>query len=72
MLEFGRKDIAMPTDRSSRPTPHDGGHDTKTYSPQEVRQGRIILRKSWQRALFIVGLIGIVVLAVLWRVLGRY
>ena len=61
----------MPTDRSSRPTPRDDS-DAKTYSPQEVRQGRIILRKPWQRALFIVGLIGIVVLAVLWRVLGGY
>lgn len=62
----------MPTDRSSRPTSRDGGPDAKTYSPQEARQGRIILRKPWQRALFIAGLIGIVVLAVLWRVLGGY
>jgi hypothetical protein len=71
-LEFGRKDNAMPTDRSSRSTPRDGDSDAKTYSPQEVRQGRIILRKPWQRALFVVGLVGFVVLAVLWHVLGGY
>jgi hypothetical protein len=70
MLDFGRKDSAMPTDGSSRTASRDRDSDAKTYSPQEVRQGRIILRKSWQRALFVIGLIGIVVLAVLWRVLG--
>jgi hypothetical protein len=70
-FEFGRKDIAMPTDRSSRSTSRDGP-DAKTYSPQEARQGRIILRKPWQRALFVVGLVGFVVLAVLWHVLGGY
>lgn len=37
-------------------------------SAQKARQGEIILRKPWQRAVFIAGLIGIVVLAVLMRI----
>jgi hypothetical protein len=37
-------------------------------SAEKARQGQIILRKPWQRAVFIAGLIGIVVLAVLMRI----
>lgn len=36
-------------------------------SAEKARQGEIILRKRWQRAVFIAGLFGIVVLAVLMR-----
>lgn len=37
-------------------------------SAQKARQGEIILRKPWQRAVFIAGLIGIVALAALMRI----
>lgn len=39
-------------------------------SAQKARQGEIILRKPWQRVMFIAGLVGIVVLAVLVRIFG--
>jgi len=38
------------------------GRGPKTYSAERVRQGQIILRKPWQRAVFIAGLAGCVVL----------
>lgn len=40
-------------------------HDraAKTYSAQEVRQGDIILKKPWQRAVFIAGLVGAILFA---------
>jgi len=34
----------------------------RTYSAEKVRQGEIILKRPWQRAVFISGLSGIVVL----------
>lgn len=37
----------------------------KTYEANDVRQGEIILRKPWQRVLFIAGLVGGVVIAAL-------
>lgn len=37
-------------------------------SAQKARQGEIILRRPWQRAVFIAGLIGIVALAALMRI----
>jgi hypothetical protein len=35
----------------------------KSYPAQKARQGEIILKSSWQRAVFIAGLVGLVVLA---------
>lgn len=39
-----------------------GGNAMRTYSAEKVRQGEIILKRPWQRAVFISGLSGIVVL----------
>jgi len=33
------------------------------YPAEKARQGEIILKSSWQRAIFIAGLVGFVVLA---------
>jgi hypothetical protein len=46
----------------SRPVPR-GDHADRTYSAQDVRQGEIILKRPWQRAVFILGLAGAVALA---------
>jgi hypothetical protein len=43
----------MATERNGRPT----------YSGQDVRQGEIILRTRTRRIIFIAGLVGIVILA---------
>jgi len=51
------------TDRPEQPT----------YSAQEARGGEIILRRRWQRVVFIAGLAGAVVLAFVLAVLaGAY
>jgi len=39
--------------------------DEQHYSAEKARQGEIILRKPWQRAIFIAGLVGFVLLAIL-------
>lgn len=41
------------------------------YRSEDVRQGEIILRRPWQRALFAVGLAGGAVLAVLLAMFAR-
>ena len=38
-------------------------NERRTYSAEEVRQGEIILRTRTRRLIFIAGLIGLVVLA---------
>ncbi len=43
------------------------GHD---YSARDVRQGEIILKRPWQRAVFILGLAGAVLLALVFAVYG--
>ena len=49
----------------------DGNQHHPTYRAEDVRQGTIILKKPWQRAVFIAGLgagfIVIIVVAVLVR-----
>lgn len=40
----------------SQPIPT--GDPARTFSAQDVRQGEIILKRSWQRAVFILGLAG--------------
>jgi hypothetical protein len=45
---------------ADEPAPPD---DRPHYSVEEVRQGEIILRKRWQRIVFIAGLVGMVLLA---------
>ncbi|ESR23144.1 hypothetical protein [Lutibaculum baratangense] len=41
----------------------------KTYSAESVRQGTIILRSRQRRAIFLAGLVGMVVLVLLFAVL---
>ncbi len=40
------------------------------YSGRDVRQGDIVLRKPWERGVFIAGLVGAVVLAVVIVLIG--
>lgn len=39
-----------------------------TYPAEKARQGEIILRKPWQRALFIVGLAGFAIVALVTQI----
>lgn len=39
--------------------------DTPTYSATQARGGEIILRKRWERLVFIAGLVGFVLLAII-------
>jgi hypothetical protein len=41
--------------------------DPKTYPAEKARQGKIVLRQRWQRIVFIVGLAGLLLLALLLR-----
>jgi len=50
---------------SKRQNPDDMKKHPPTFSAQDARQGEIILRKHWQRWVFIAGLVGIVLLALL-------
>ena len=42
------------------------------YSAQQVRQGDIVLRKPWQRRVFIAGLVATVVLAIVLMLVGAH
>jgi hypothetical protein len=44
----------------------------KFYSAEKVRQGVIILRKRWQRIVFVAGLVGAVLLALFVSVRGGH
>jgi hypothetical protein len=46
--------------------------ETRDYPAEKARQGEIILRKPWQRAVFIAGLAGAVILALVARILGAW
>ncbi|HWK68014.1 MAG TPA: peptide ABC transporter permease [Rhizobiaceae bacterium] len=46
------------------------GSKQPTYDAEKVRQGEIILRTRTRRVIFISGLVGIVVLALLIALLG--
>ena len=51
----------------------DAGRDAShVYSADEVRQGEIILKRPWQRMVFIAGLAGAVLLALILRFAGAY
>lgn len=43
--------------------PHSSG--PRTYPAEKARQGEIILKRPWQRVVFIAGLVGFLVLALL-------
>jgi len=42
------------------------------YSAQQVRQGDIVLRRPWQRGVFIAGLVGAMVLALALVLIGAH
>lgn len=44
--------------------------DRIVMSAEEARQGGILLRRRWQRLVFIAGLVGFVILAVVLRILA--
>lgn len=54
----------------------DQAHQTpkspKFYSAEKVRQGTIVLRKRWQRVVFIAGLVGSVLLALFVSIRGGH
>ena len=49
----------MRQERSEQP-----GQERIVRSAEEARQGRIVLRRRWQRTVFVAGLVGMAVLAV--------
>ena len=52
-------------------TKSQSNHDTgPVYSAREVRQGDIVMRKPWERGVFIAGLVGAVVLALVLVLVG--
>jgi hypothetical protein len=44
----------------------------KVYSAEKVRQGDIILRKPWQRIVFLLGLVIPFVLLLIWLVVRHW
>jgi hypothetical protein len=46
-------------------------HTDKEYPAEKARGGQIILRKRWQRVVFIAGLAGAVILGFVFALLGR-
>ena len=59
--------VDQPTNSSEPRTPAD---EPPHYSAEAVRGGEIILRGRWQRLVFIAGLVGFGILAVLVTVAG--
>jgi hypothetical protein len=46
-------------------------HETgPVYSARDMRQGDIVLRKPWERGVFIAGLVGVVVVALVLVLIG--
>ena len=45
-------------------------HEPRTYPAEKARQGEIILKHNWQRAVFIAGLVGFLVLTLAFSFLG--
>jgi hypothetical protein len=56
--------MADPRHEPGREPEHDGSGVKKTAT--NARQGDIVLRRPWQRVVFIVGLVGIVLAFVIW------
>jgi hypothetical protein len=48
------------------------GRTVEAYPAEKARQGEIILRRPWQRVVFIAGLAGAVILALVARILGAW
>jgi hypothetical protein len=47
-----------------------GDREPREFSGRDTRQGEIILRTRWRKAIFLAGLAGIVILAIALRVGG--
>ena len=47
-----------------------GGPEPAVHSAQDVRQGEIILRTRARRAVFVAGLVGLVIVAIILRLWG--
>jgi hypothetical protein len=43
----------------------DAPRERRVFHGEDVRQGEIILKRPWQRGIFIAGLVGVVVIALL-------
>ena len=56
----------MPNSPSEHPE-HETG---PVYSERDVRQGDIVLRKPWERGVFVAGLVGAIVLALVLVLVG--
>lgn len=54
----------MSNEREPEPQP-------RTYSAERVRQGEIVLRKPWQRIVFLAGLAGPFILLIVWLIVFR-
>jgi hypothetical protein len=48
------------------------GKRPRVYSGEKVRQGDIILRKPWQRFVFLFGLVAPVILLLIWLVVQHW
>jgi hypothetical protein len=65
-VKAGTRETKQRTDRNSADE-RGARADAPVYSAQDVRQGEIILKRPWQRAVFIFGLAGAVLLALFFR-----
>jgi hypothetical protein len=50
---------------------NNGDREQMTYRAEKARQGEIILRTPLRRAIFVAGLVGIVLFAALWAAFWR-
>ena len=51
--------------------PHSTRRERVEVSPTRARQGEIILTRRWQRILFVLGLVGLVIIGALATLLAR-
>lgn len=57
----------MPSDtHAEQSSPRPGDPEVRGKSAESVRQGRIVLGTPWRKTIFIAGLVGAVVLALLF------
>lgn len=48
-----------------------GNMEQSAYPAEKARQGEIILRTRTRRIIFLAGLVGIIVIALIWFAFGR-
>ena len=54
----------------NRPLEHPEQEARPVYTARDVRQGDIVLRKPWERGVFVAGLVGAIVLAFVLVLVG--